>query len=91
MDIPNMSINEFMQQSPGELFLFITSYLYEARKRGNTRDVDAILAVFDADARRALIIGSGSLLCMDKGSDYSQAMRAAVSAVLYNEFRRGNK
>lgn len=91
MDVPNMSRSEFMQQSPGELFLFVTSYLYEARKRGNARDVDAVLSVFDADARRAVIIGSGALLCMDKESDYSRAMRAAISAVLYNEFRRENK
>lgn len=88
MNVPNMSRSEFMQQSPGELFLFVTNYLYEARKRGNMRDVDDILSVFDADARRAVIIGSGALLCMDSKSDYSQAMRAAVSAVLYNEFRR---
>lgn len=86
MDRPNMTPAEFMNQSPTELFIFLTNAIYDARKRGRLDDVEQILPVFDQDARRALLIGSGALLCMDPGSEYGQAMRHALAKTTYEYF-----
>lgn len=89
MDVPNMTPAEFMNQSPEELFLFLTHSIYDARKKGRLDDIGTLLSVFGPDARRALLIGSAALLCMDRDTAYGQAMREAIGKTLYDHFRGG--
>lgn len=88
MAVPNMAITEFMQQSPEQMYILLTSAIYDARKRGAAAEIDAILSVFDADARRALLVGASALLAMAPG-DYRDALKAATCETLYDLLREG--
>lgn len=71
-----------------DLFLTATTALYNARRSGNMLKADAILSLFDADARRAVIVGAAALMAMGDG-EYRDAMKAAIWPVLYAEMKGG--
>ena len=87
MTIPNKTPEEIRNMDPAALFLFLTSYIYDARQRGAIDDAAAILAAFDEDARRALTVGAAALMAMAPG-EYRTALEAAMSSALYEEFNR---
>lgn len=69
------------------IFIMLTNVLWAARRDNDSPLIDAILSVFDADARQALILGAAALHVMD-GSEHAQAMKKAMAETLYNDMRR---
>lgn len=91
MTVPNMTMEEFLDQDPAKLFYTLTSYIYDARKRGALDDVAAVLSVFEPDARRVLLVGSSALLAMDSTTEYSRAIKKALCETLYDIMKGGNE
>jgi hypothetical protein len=90
MTIPNKTPEDIRNMDPGALFLFLTSYIYDARQRGALDDVAGVLSVFDDGARRALLVGSSALMAMAPG-EYREAMERPMAKTLYNYFNGRNK
>lgn len=90
MTVPNMTPEEFMNQDPQKLFLTLTAYIYDARRAGRLDEITAILDVFDADARRALLVGSSAMMAMAPG-EYRTALESTLAKEFYETMNGGRK
>ena len=84
---------ELQLMTPEKMFLWLTSELYTARLNSEPETINAILSVFDQDARRALCVGAAVLRVMIGSSDteYRSAIMHAMAETLYNKFNGGMK
>lgn len=79
-----------MPDKLNQLFLDATTAIYSARRAGNWQQIDAILALFDDDARRAVIIGAAALMAIGD-AEYSAGMKASICPVIYEQIRQEAK
>lgn len=77
---------DLANMDPRALFINLTAAIYDARRRGAWQDIDAILSVFEPEARRALCIGAAALRIMPGTYDteYRDALKSAMAETLYH-------
>lgn len=82
---------DLARMDPRTLFINLTAAIYDARRRGALDDIDAILSVFEPEARRALLIGAATLRIMPGTYDteYRDAIKNAMAEHLYQIFNGG--
>ena len=71
---------------PDDVFMFLTSAIYKARERGAWQEIDAILSIFEPDARRALCIGAAAMRIMPGtyADAYRNELKTNMAAMLYH-------
>ena len=81
---------EFRAMDPGQMFLFLTSYMARTLASGKSLDmVDRILSCLDPDARHALCVGTACARTMGIDTAYRDALKASMGTVLYAEMKGG--
>ena len=88
MTAPKISPEELYSMTPEQHFLFVTNYIYEARKDGRLDDIAAVLSAYDDEnARKAILVGSSALLAMAPGP-YREALKSSLAKTTYDHLRR---
>lgn len=81
---------EFRAMDPGQMFIFLTSYMAQTLASGTSLSmVEKILSCFDPDARRALCVGTACARAMGVDPAYRDALKASMGTVLYAEMKGG--
>lgn len=80
---------DLLSMDPEKLYITLTHAIYQATCAGRFQETDAILSIFEPDARRALLIGAAVMRVMPGTMDteYRAAVMHAMAETLYNIMR----